>query len=551
MLKKIFRSSFVTSLFVLFVSFILIVGVLFEYFEAQTFKELRSEADYIGYALEKEDISYLEHFDNENKRITLVATDGTVIADTRAEAEELSNHSNRQEIKEALKEGTGESVRYSDTLMKKTLYYAKQMDDGRILRVSTTQNSVILILIGLLQPLLIVVLIALFLSFFISKKVSRGIVEPINNLNLEEPSNNEAYDELAPLLRKIAMQKKTIDRQIRDARQKQEEFRLITENMSEGLLVIDKKENVLSYNQSALRLLDVEERKGDSVLCFNRTKEFREAVENALQGRRAVCLLSLEDNTYELIVTPVYDDGIVIGAVMVIIDITEQTKREQLRREFTSNVSHELKTPLTSISGFAEMLKTGGAEENTVIDFSESIYEEAQRLITLVSDIIKISKLDEGSTLYEEEKVDLAEVSREVVRRLAPTAEKRGVHLQVTGEHVYVKGVGKILEEIIYNLCDNGIKYNKEKGNVDIILKTMEDTVSLIVRDTGIGIPLTDQNRVFERFYRVDKSHSKQVGGTGLGLAIVKHGVAFHGGVIQLESVEGQGTEIRVEIPKS
>lgn len=454
MLKKIFRSSFVTSLFVLFVSFILIVGVLFEYFEAQTFKELRSEADYIGYALEKEDISYLEYFDNDNKRITLVAADGTVIADTRAEAEELSNHSNRQEIKEALEEGTGESVRYSNTLMKKTLYYAKQMDDGRILRVSTTQNSVILILIGLLQPLLIVVLIALFLSFFISKKVSRGIVEPINNLNLEEPANNEVYDELAPLLRKIAMQKKTIDRQLQEAREKQEEIRQIAQ------------------------------------------------------------------------------------------------QREQMRQEFTSNVSHELKTPLTSISGFAEMLKTGGVEENTVIDFSESIYEEAQRLITLVSDIIKISELDEGSTLYEEEKVDLAEVSREVVRRLAPAAEKRGVHLQVTGEHVCVNGVGKILEEIIYNLCDNGIKYNKEEGNVDIILKTMEDTVSLIVRDTGIGIPLPDQNRVFERFYRVDKSHSKQVGGTGLGLAIVKHGVAFHGGSISLESEEGKGTAIKVEFPK-
>ncbi len=550
MLKKIFRSSFITSLVVLLVSMILILGVLFEYFEAQTFKELKSEAEYIGYALENEGITYLDHFQNKNKRITLVAEDGKVMADTLADADVLTNHGDRQEIREALREGTGQSVRYSRTWMQKTMYYAVKMENGTVLRVSTTQNSIVVILVGLLQPLLIVVLIALCLSFFISRQVSKGIIKPINNLDLEYPANNEVYEELTPLLRKIAGQKKTIEQQIRDARQKQEEFRLITENMREGLLVIDTKENVLSHNQAALRLLDIDKIKGNSVLAYNRTKEFREAVNQALAGHRAEDILYVDDKTYNLIVSPVYDTEKLIGAVIVIIDVTESVKREQLRREFTSNVSHELKTPLTSISGFAEMLKAGDMPGDMVVDFSNSIYEEAQRLIALVSDIIKISELDEGKIPYEKEKVDLVELSREVTERLNSVAKKRNINLHVIGEHAYVMGIRKILDEIIYNLCDNAIKYNKENGAVDIILNTTEDKVTLMVRDTGIGIPLADQSRVFERFYRVDKSHSKLVGGTGLGLAIVKHGAVFHDAVLSLESVEGEGTKVTVGFQK-
>ncbi|MBQ7976127.1 MAG: PAS domain S-box protein [Clostridia bacterium] len=547
MFNKIFRLSFITSLFVLLMSLCLIFRVLFDYFEAQMFAELGSEASYISRAIKNEGISYIDNFDDKNKRITLISADGTVLADTEADAEELDNHAERKEIKDALKNGSGTSTRYSDTLMQKTLYYAKQLDDGTILRVSTTQNSVVIILLGLLQPIIIIVVLALVISLFLSHITSKSIIKPINALDLENPSKNETYEELTPLLKKMSAQKKTIDRQIKEAGQSREEFRLITENMSEGLLVIDKGENVLSYNQAAIRLLEIADVKSGSVLTFNRSRGFRNVVEKALSGERAESDISHDENTYNLIANPVYENGKTIGAVIVIIDITESVKREQLRHEFTSNVSHELKTPLTSISGFAEMMKSGGTPEATVVDFSTSIYDEAQRLITLVSDIMKISELDEGVAPLEKEQVDLCELSKAVIKRLTPVASKRNITLNVIGDTAYVHGVKKILDEMIYNLCDNAIKYNKENGMVDVIINTTESKVNLTVRDTGIGIPQSEQSRVFERFYRVDKSHSKLVGGTGLGLAIVKHGAAYHDAGISLESTEGKGTGVTIK----
>ncbi|MBR3848010.1 MAG: ATP-binding protein, partial [Oscillospiraceae bacterium] len=394
--------------------------------------------------------------------------------------------------------------------------------------------------------LIIIIVLALIISIFLSYRLSKAIIKPINELDLDNPAANETYEELTPLLKKMSAQKKTIDKQIKEAEQKQEEFKLITENMSEGLLVIDNDSNVLSYNQAAVRLLEVSDVRENSVLAFNRSKGFRSVVEKALSGERAENDITHDENTYNLIANPVYENNKIIGAVIVIIDTTESVKREQLRREFTSNVSHELKTPLTSISGFAEMLKSGGTPDETVVDFSASIYDEAQRLITLVSDIMKISELDEGAIPFEKEQVDLYELSKDIIKRLTPVANKRNITLNVTGDTAYVSGTRKILDEMIYNLCDNAIKYNKDNGTVDIIVNQANNKTSITVRDTGIGIPPSEQSRVFERFYRVDKSHSTLVGGTGLGLAIVKHGAMYHGAQIEIDSEVDKGTIIKI-----
>lgn len=550
MVNKIFRSNFFTSMLILLMSFCLIFGVLFSYFEAQMFTELESEAGYISYAVKNEGTDFINNFNEKGKRITWVSSDGTVLADTEAVAEELENHADRKEIADALENGKGTSSRYSDTLMQKTLYYAEKLDDGTILRVSTTQNSVVIILLGLLQPLIIIIVLALIISIFLSYRLSKAIIKPINELNLDNPAANETYEELTPLLKKMSAQKKTIDKQIKEAEQKQEEFKLITENMSEGLLVIDKDSNVLSYNQAAIRLLEISDVKSGSVLAFNRSKGFRSVVEKALSGERAESDISHDENTYNLIANPVYQNEKIIGAVIVIIDITESVKREQLRQEFTSNVSHELKTPLTSISGFAEILKSGDTPDETVIDFSTSIYDEAQRLITLVSDIMKISELDEGAVPFEKESVDIYELSKGIIKRLTPIADKRNITFNIIGDTANVYGARKILDEMIYNLCDNAIKYNKESGTVDVIVNQANNKTSVTVRDTGIGIPTSEQSRVFERFYRVDKSHSKLVGGTGLGLAIVKHGATYHDADVFLESTDGKGTSVTISFRK-
>ncbi len=546
--EKIFRSSFMTSILVLVVSFVLIFGILFEYFDQQIMSELRNEVSYIAYGIESEGTAFIDNFKGSDKRITLVSADGTVVADTSANAAELDNHAKREEIKEAAEHGWGSSSRYSDTLMKKISYYAVRLENGDILRVSTTQNSVWVLLLGLIQPLIVIVVIVMVISLLLSHRLSKTIVKPINDLDLENPSNNETYDELTPLLRKISAQKMTIDRQIKEARQKQEEFRLISENMSEGLIVTDIHSNVLTCNHSALNLLKADGAKIENILTLNRTKKFRSTVEKALSGERAESDLDIDEQKYRLIANPVFEGEKVIGAVIMIIDITESAKREVLRREFTSNVSHELKTPLTSISGFAEMMKMGGMSDSTVVDFSTSIYDEAQRLITLVTDIIKLSELDEKPVQTAKENVDLYELSQEIIDRLKPVADRNGIELRLFGEHTKILGTRKILDEMIYNLCDNAIKYNKENGTVDIVVSGCDDgKVYLTVRDTGIGIPYADQSRIFERFYRVDKSHSKQVGGTGLGLSIVKHGAAYHNAEITLESVVDKGTRITIE----
>ena len=548
--SKIFRSNLLTSMLVLVITLVLIMGVLFDYFEAQLQRELVSEASYITNALEYEGVNYINDFKNADKRITLIDRDGTVIADTSADEKELDNHKDREEVKEAFKSGSGSSVRYSDTLMKKTIYYATLLKNGTVLRVSTTQDSVIIILLGLMYPIILVIVIVLLLTLYLSHRVSKSIINPLNNLDLDNPENNVTYEELTPLLKKVASQKRKIDEQLKQAEQKQEEFRLITENMAEGFLVIDHQTNLLTYNSAALKLLDITEVQKGSVLAVNRTKGFRDVVHKVLTGEHTENTINIDDKHYDLIANPVYDENKVIGAVIVILDVTESVDRETLRSEFTSNVSHELKTPLTSISGFAEMMMSGDTNKETVMDFSKTIYDEAQRLISLVGDIIKISELDERTTEFEQEIVDLAELSNQVAERLKPAADSKNITINVLGGVSKITGVRKILDEMISNLVDNAIKYNKDNGTVDIIVTNTENAAELIVRDTGIGIPQSEQSRVFERFYCVDKSHSKNIGGTGLGLYIVKHGAMYHNAQVSLESILDKGTSVKLKFNK-
>ncbi len=572
MTKKIFRSSLLTALLVLAVSLFFVFGILYQYFEEQLINELKSKAEYISYAVELGGADALEKISDDDERITLIAPDGKVIADTEANAAEMENHLERSEVKQAAESGSGTSVRYSETLTEKIIYYAVKIPDGNILRVSVKHYTVITILFGLVQPILAILLIAFVLCFVLSSRLSKSIVKPINSLNLDAPENNDAYEELAPLLKKISRQRKVIDEQLRNAKQLQEEFRLITENMSEGFLVIDSERNVLTYNSAALRLLGISEPPSGNVLAINRAGPFRNAVERALSGERSENEMTFGESCYGIIANPVFDGcktdlaaaatesaagycrtkaagGKGIGAVIVILDVTERVHREQLRREFTANVSHELKTPLTSISGFAEMMMNG-VPDDIAADFSKSIYDEAQRLIVLVGDIIKLSELDESSARFERERVNLRELSEDAAKRLKFAAENKNVALTVIG-NAEIIGVRKILDEMIFNLCDNAIKYNKNGGGADVVISsdTEKHTVTLTVRDTGIGIPGYAQNRVFERFYRVDKGRSKSAGGTGLGLAIVKHGAVCHNAEIRLKSEENKGTEISVIFP--
>lgn len=551
MFKKIFRSSLLTAMIVLLASIFLIMGILHGIFENQLEDQLQKETAFVATAIENEGISYFDNLSKDGDRVTLIDKDGTVLADSQVDVSKLENHGDREEVKQAETEGRGQSVRYSSTMTEKTVYYAQKLDNGQILRISADQFTIVTILLGISQPIAIVVIAAIVLSLILSMNVAKHIVEPINDLDLDDPMENTVYDELSPLLRKIAHQNSTIEEQLKEARQKQEEFRIITDNMSEGFIVIDNQMKILTYNAAALKLFGAEQKTPENILALSRSKPFRDAIYKSLDGEHSQAEMTTDERVYSIISNPVYDtEQEVIGAVIVVIDITEISRREQLRREFTSNVSHELKTPLTSISGFAEIMKSGGTDEATVVDFSRSIYDEAQRLISLVSDIIKLSELDDGTIEYEPETVDLYTLSLEIASRLSPRAQEKKIHFTVNGEKAEITGVKKILDEIIFNLCDNAVKYNRSGGDVKVSVKNSADTVTVTVSDTGIGIPTVQQDRVFERFYRVDKARSKSIGGTGLGLSIVKHGVMYHNAQISLESKENEGTTVVINFPK-
>lgn len=549
--KKIFLSSCLVAFTVLIISLAMSTGVLFNRFEKQVEQELKEESELIASVIEDAGVENIADYDFGSRRVTVIGKDGGVIFDSQADASKMENHADREEFKEAVLYGTGMSSRYSDTLTQKNIYYALKLSDGSVLRLSSPHSTIFAIISDLIGPICLIVLLALILSAILAIKLSESILKPINALDLDNPENNKTYDELAPLLTKINRQKLVIENQLHEAKQKQKEFKLITDNMREGLLVIDGNSDILTYNAAAEKLLDITDETSLAALKIYRSTQVIDAVDEALKGNNSECQITQHSRQYSLIANPVFRDGEIIGAVIVLLDITEKAQREQLRREFTANVSHELKTPLTSIYGFAELMKDGDMKKEDMEDFAKSIYDETKHLITLVGDIIKLSALDEKSRFYEKEKVDLYALACETAERLKVDAAKKHVTVNVEGEKAEYVGVRQILTDIIYNLCENAIKYNRENGSVDISVKENENNIVLKVKDTGIGIPQEHQERVFERFYRVDKSHSKEIGGTGLGLSIVKHGVMYHGGEISMVSEPGKGTEITVTFKKN
>ena len=540
-------SSLITVLGLAFV-----VGILYHYFQGQLMGELKKEAVYISRGVESTGTDYLKKLNDEDSRITYVDESGKVIYDNEANVESMDNHGHRKEIREAEINGEGADERMSSTLSEKTMYYAVRLENGNVLRVSSNQASVWMLLLQLLPPFVAVLILMLLLSGVFASRLSGKVVEPLNRLDLEHPDENDAYDEVQPLLSKIGRQSRQIRLQLEAARRQQKEFSIITENMQEGLLVIDRYTMVLSVNSSVGKLLKVKEIKtGESVYLLNRSEEFRDVVCQVLEGKHENKSLRLDGSEIQVIANPVTRENKTEGAVILLVDVTEKVEREQLRREFSANVSHELKTPLTSISGFAEIMQDGFVKDEDVKVFAGRIYKEAQRLLQLVEDVIQISQLDEEKTPYIWEPVDIYQVCKNAFDSLKEKAQQMNVHLYICGESMKIEAVRTLLEEAVYNICDNAIKYNRNDGNVSIFLTQTAQEAQIVVKDTGIGIPAEDQDRVFERFYRVDKSHSKEIGGTGLGLSIVKHAVSTLQGKIILRSEEGSGTEIIMRFLKT
>lgn len=551
MTKKIFKSIMFVCALVLTVGLAAVMGILYSNFDGQMRKELSKEAAYLAYGVEQQGVDYLKNIKDKSARITYIDQDGTVLFDNEADVSEMKNHSDRTEFQKAEKYGAGESSRYSDTLSEKTIYYALRLKDGTVLRVSGTQDSVLALVENLIFPLCGLLCLMLILSGIMASAISKRIVKPINELDLESPEENRIYEELSPLLSKIHRQNREIQNQLELAKQQQEEFALITENMQEGLIVIDKYTMILSANSSAWNLFHMDRvRQGESVYCLDREEEFRHAIEQVLSGEHTELVLKLNGSDIQLIANPVIRDKKTEGAVVLLVNVTEKLERESLRREFSANVSHELKTPLTSISGFAEIMQGGLVKNEDIPKFAGRIYKESQRLLQLVEDVIQISQLDEEKTSYVWETVDVYQVCKNAFESLKEKAKRLNVHLYICGERMKMEAVRTLLEEAIYNVCDNAIKYNRNDGSVSVFLTQTAQEIQIVVKDTGVGIPKEDQDRVFERFYRVDKSHSKEIGGTGLGLSIVKHAVGALKGSVILRSEEGNGTEICMKFPK-
>ena len=552
MRKKIFKNMCLLALVTILLSSLLVTIVYYANSDARMKSEVREEMRFVRGAVELSGQDYLATVENTANRITLIDTDGTVLYDNQADPATMENHSDREEFQEASTAGAGEATRISDTIAEQTFYYAVKLQNGQVLRVAATTDSVFAAVLAVLPWILGVEVLVAVCTVLFSNFLTKKIVAPINRLDLDHPADNEIYDELSPLLGKISRQNEVIAQQMKSLREKQEEFTSITENMSEGFLVLDNNTDILSYNTSALRLLGAEAVPAEShvsALALNRSAGFRSAVDGALAGKRSEQLVRQGGRCCQVMANPVLRDGEVEGAVVVILDITEREERENLRREFTANVSHELKTPLTSISGFAEIIKNGIVKPEDIPRFAGNIYEESQRLVTLVDDILNLSRLDEADVQLEREDFDLSSLARDVAGRLKASAKKNGVVITVIGDKAEINGVKSIVDEMVFNLVDNAVKYNKQNGRVTVTVDSSSDGTALTVTDTGIGIPQADVDRVFERFYRVDKSHSKEIGGTGLGLSIVKHGAAFHNAKVSLQSTEGEGTTVRLVFP--
>lgn len=569
--RKIYWNLCLVALLTMVVSALITTLLLCQDLQTQMRQAVMTEVRYLESAMEVSGEDYLSHLKsrgdgNSVNRITWVDANGSVLYDSYADSESLENHKDRPEIAAALKNGHGESVRTSRTLAEQTYYYAARLSDGSVIRVASTTKSALATVFHTVPVMIAMAVLIVLGVLILAEFQTKRIIAPINQMNPDDPQAGDVYDELAPLVRRLEKQKETIRQQMEILKEKQEEFSAITENMREGFLVVDSKGDVMSYNKSALKLLGISEgeegmlsRHGNAaweehektdanvnIISINRSENFRRVVDEALKGSHCEEMLDVGNRHYQIIANPVAESEERSGAVVVILDVTEQQGREELRREFTANVSHELKTPLTSISGYAEIMMNGMVQPADMGRFSGKIYKEAQRLITLVGDIIRLSQLDEEKVQMEKSPVDLHLLASDVVKRLQDVAKKNQVTLMLTGKPTVVNGNAQILDEMIYNLCDNAIKYNKPFGEVEVNVVMIKDHPVLTVEDDGIGIPPEDQERIFERFYRVDKSHSRQIGGTGLGLSIVKHGAIYHKAKVELKSALGEGTTVRI-----
>ena len=551
MTKKIFQSILLVAGAVLLASLLIIMGFLYDYFGGVEENQLRDELSLAAAAVEDGGTDYLSQLTADRYRLTWIAADGNVLYDTRTDAESLENHASRAEVSQALTTGTGESTRYSSTLMEKTMYYARRLDDGTVLRISISRATVGMIAVGMIQPLLIVLIVALILSGLLAKRLSRRIVDPLNSLDLEHPLDNDAYEELSPLLKRIHHQHIENRTQLRELHERTDEFTQITGSMREGLVLLDEHGSILSINAAAQALFGADAQcVGRDFLTIERSHELSAAIQAAVADGHSEVRAERAGRVYQFDISRITSDGKLLGTVILAFDITEQEFAERNRREFTANVSHELKTPLQGIIGSAELIENGMVKPDDLPRFVGHIHAEAARLVTLIDDIIRLSQLDEGDAMLTEP-VDLLAVSQEAAENLQDAAAARGVTVGVTGQPAVIPGVRRLIYEIVYNLCDNAIKYNRDGGCVDVTVAADADGSSITVADTGIGIAPEHQGRVFERFYRVDKSHSKASGGTGLGLSIVKHAVQYHHGRIELESTPGTGTTIRVVFPNA
>lgn len=560
MTKKIFKSILSVALVILLSSLVMIIGVLYDYFRGVQKNQLRTELAFAAEGVEVSGAAYLEGLNDDSCRITLVGEDGTVLYDSVESAEKMGNHADREEIKEAREYGTGEASRYSSTLTEQTIYISKLLSDGSVLRVSVSHATVPALVFGMLQPLIVVLLLAFILSSVLAHRLSEKIVEPLSAIDLDKPLENNTYDELAPVLSHIEKQHRQIARQMYDLDRSRSEFEAVTHNMKEGLVLTSEKGEIISINPSAASFfLGVkpdsaefyEHEKGcigKDFLTLDRSRETHELIERAQANGEAESRVSRWGREYQLNASRVLSDGKFTGIVLLIFDVTDKVFAERNRREFTANVSHELKTPLQSIMGSAELIENGLVKPEDMKEFSDRIYKEAARLLTLIEDIIRLSQLDENVELAWEN-LDIAKMASDTAALLRDTAEKKNVKINLDCEPTEIYGVRQLYSEIIYNLCENAIKYNKDGGSVTVSTHPKNGGIELTVSDTGIGIPPEHRSRVFERFYRVDKSHSKATGGTGLGLSIVKHAVQYLGGQIDLTSRVGEGTKITVFFP--
>ena len=551
MKKHIFRSICFVAISVFLASLVLIMGVLYDYFSRTQQTQLRAQTQLAAQAVEHEGMAYFDGLSLDKTRVTWIAADGSVLYDSQTNADTMENHLDRTEVQQALATGTGESSRYSSTLMERQLYAAQRLSDGTVIRLSGAHLSLPSLALMMIQPILIAAVIAVVLALVLAMRLAKRIVKPLNELDLDNPKENRGYEELQPLLDRVDSQQRQLKWQETELKRKQSEFETATDNMSEGVVLLNEQGIILSINKAASRLLSVSKYcVGKDILLLNNSFALQELLRQAKGGAHCETAMQLDGTDYQLNASPVMSDGAVTGIALLIFDISEKEKAEQMRREFTANVSHELKTPLHAISGYAELLQNGMVKPEDTEKFSGRIYAEAQRMIALVDDIINLSHLDEGTGDTKREEVDLYALAEEVMRILQPAAEEAKVTLSLTGGPAVMTGVPTLLHGIIYNLCDNAIKYNRVNGSVSIRISQTDSAAVLSVSDTGIGIPEEHTQRVFERFYRVDKSHSKEVGGTGLGLSIVKHAAKLHHAIIELHSVVDGGTTVTVTFPK-